>query len=136
MYAYIIKLITKFILRVNSYMERKITQYFINLIMRLLILFFSFKIFLYGPFLKSLLNLLHCFCFTFCFFSWDACGILGPWPGIEPTPPALEGKVLTTGLPGKSQHFSVILDLIYLLNRYSLNVYYRPDIGLDIGLQR
>ena len=25
-----------------------------------------------------------------------------PWPGIKPMPPALEGKVLTTGLPRKS----------------------------------
>ena len=29
---------------------------------------------------------------------WD----ITPQPGIEPTPPALEGKVSTTGLPGKS----------------------------------
>ena len=28
-------------------------------------------------------------------------GILAPQPGIEPTPPALEGEVLTTGPPGK-----------------------------------
>ena len=56
---------------------------------------------------KSLLNLLqpkHCFCFMFCFFDHEACGILAHWPGIEPAPPALKGKVLTTGLkqPGKS----------------------------------
>ena len=38
----------------------------------------------------------------FCFFVPKACGIPVPWPGIEPTPPALEGKVLTTGPPGKS----------------------------------
>ena len=25
-----------------------------------------------------------------------------PQPGFKPAPPALEGKVLTTGLPGKS----------------------------------
>ena len=31
-----------------------------------------------------------------------ACGILVPQPEIEPTPPALEAGVLTTGLPGKS----------------------------------
>ena len=31
-----------------------------------------------------------------------ACGILGLRPGIEPTPPALKSKVLTTGSPGKS----------------------------------
>ena len=30
-----------------------------------------------------------------------ACGILVPWPGIEPAPPALEGRVLTTELLGK-----------------------------------
>ena len=31
-----------------------------------------------------------------------ACGTLVPRPGLEPTPPALEGGVLTTGPPGKS----------------------------------
>ena len=30
-------------------------------------------------------------------------GILGPQTGIEYTPPALEGQILTTGPPGKSQ---------------------------------
>ena len=66
-----------------------------------------FKIFFFwcGPFLKSLLNLLHhYFCFTFCFFGYEACWILDPWPGIKPTPPALECKVLGTGLPGKSHN--------------------------------
>ena len=32
-----------------------------------------------------------------------ACGISVPQPGIEPIPPALEGKILTSGPPGKSQ---------------------------------
>ena len=36
------------------------------------------------------------------FFILEACGILAPWPGMEPTPPALEGEVLTTEPPGKS----------------------------------
>ena len=31
-----------------------------------------------------------------------ACGILVPQPGIEPASPALEGRFLTTGPPGKS----------------------------------
>ena len=35
-------------------------------------------------------------------FGHEACGILAPQPGTEPTTPALEGKVLTTGPPGKS----------------------------------
>ena len=38
----------------------------------------------------------------FWFFGHEACGILAPQPGIEPVPPALEVKVLTTGSPGKS----------------------------------
>ena len=46
--------------------------------------------------------------------SWvldgEACGILAPLPGIEPTPPALEGEVLTTGLLGKSP--KALLDVI------------------------
>ena len=55
-----------------------------------------------GPFLKSLLSLLqHCFCLMFWLFGHKAYGILAPWPGIEPAPPALEGEILTTGLPGK-----------------------------------
>ena len=36
----------------------------------------------------------------FWFFGYKACWILAPWPGIESTPLALEGKVLTTGPPG------------------------------------
>ena len=32
-----------------------------------------------------------------------ACGILVPQPGIKPASPALEGGLLTTGPPGKSQ---------------------------------
>ena len=38
----------------------------------------------------------------FWFFGHKARGILALWSGIKPTPPALEGEVLTTGLPGKS----------------------------------
>ena len=32
------------------------------------------------------------------------CGILVPWPGIEPTSPPMGGKFLTIGPPGKSHH--------------------------------
>ena len=41
----------------------------------------------------------------FWFFGREARGILAPQPGIEPTPSALEGEVLTTGPPGKSLLF-------------------------------
>ena len=35
-------------------------------------------------------------------FCLEACGSLTPRPGIELILPALEGKVLTTGCPGKN----------------------------------
>ena len=38
----------------------------------------------------------------FWLFSQEVWGILAPQPETEPSPPALEGKVLATGLPGKS----------------------------------
>ena len=45
----------------------------------------------------------------FWFFGREARGILAPWPGIEPTPPTLEGKVLTTGLPGRFQEGQLLI---------------------------
>ena len=59
--------------------------------------FNSFFFFWCGPFLKSLLNLVRCFMFWF--FDWEARGTFTPQPGGEPARPALEGEVLTTGLP-------------------------------------
>ena len=55
-------------------------------------------------FLKSLLNLLQLRLFFLMLWLTDhkACGILASQPGIEPTHPALEGEILTTGPPGKS----------------------------------
>ena len=42
--------------------------------------------------------------FVFWLFGYEACGVLAPWPGMEPTPPALEGKVLNSRVPpGTSQ---------------------------------
>ena len=43
----------------------------------------------------------------FIFLFKEACGILAPQPGIEPTPSALRGKVLTTGPPGKFLIFGI-----------------------------
>ena len=43
-------------------------------------------------------------------FGPEARGILVPRPGIEPTLPALEGKVLTIGPPGKSPEITVAED--------------------------
>ena len=44
----------------------------------------------------------------FWFFGYKVCRILAPGPGIEPLSSALEGKVLTTGPPGKSLNFKVM----------------------------
>ena len=44
-------------------------------------------------------------------FGSKACGILAPQPGVEPAPPALEGKVLTTGPPGKSLSYLIFKSL-------------------------
>ena len=45
----------------------------------------------------------YCFCFLFCFFGREPCGILAPWPGIKPAPSSLEGDVWNTRAPGKFQ---------------------------------
>ena len=47
-------------------------------------------------------TLLFLFYGMFVCFEHEVCGILAPWPEIEPAPPALEGEVLTPGPPGKS----------------------------------
>ena len=35
-------------------------------------------------------------------FGHEACGILAPWPGIEPASPVLEDEILITGPAEKS----------------------------------
>ena len=50
----------------------------------------------------------YCFYFMFWFFGHEACGILAPRLGIEPTLPALEGEISTTGPPGKSLTISFL----------------------------
>ena len=49
----------------------------------------------------------------FWFCGHETCGILVLQPGIEPTAPALEGKILTTGLLGKSLFFFFLNDYNY-----------------------
>ena len=74
--------------------------------------FNSFFFFWCGPLLKSLLNLLQfCFCFLAWVFGLEACGTLAS--GSEA---ALEGEILTTGLPGRSL-FS-ILSVVYRAGIY------------------
>lgn len=40
--------------------------------------------------------------FMFWFFGQEACTVLAPRPGIEPTRPTVEGEILSTGPPRKS----------------------------------
>ena len=108
----------------------------------MLILFHSFLLkknfFWCVPFLKSLLNLSHhCFCFMFWFLGCKAFGISAPWPEMKPIPSTLEGKLLTTGLPGKSQdsahpksgHF--LESLLYACSPESLIINYIPWLPIS-----
>ena len=57
----------------------------------------------FGPICYNIASVLCFVIFSLClFFGHEACEILAPQPGIEPVLPAMEGKVLTTGPPGKS----------------------------------
>ena len=44
----------------------------------------------------------------FWYFGGETCGIIAPQPGIEPVPPALEGKVLITRPLGKPLYIFLI----------------------------
>ena len=52
-------------------------------------------------------------CTFWVFFGQEACGILAPQPGIEPTAPALEGGFLTTGPPGKAHFLAFLKNFIF-----------------------
>ena len=60
--------------------------------------------------------------YVFWFFGREACGILAPRPGIEATPLALEGEVLTTGLPGKSH--VMYFELIFVTSVKSVSRFF------------
>ena len=62
----------------------------------------------------------------FFFFGLEICGILFPWPGIKPVPPALEGEILTTGSPEKSSR------VYQLLKRLAFPVLKVQSSGKDI----
>ena len=73
----------------------------------------------------TILLLFYVFCsfcfFVFFFFCCEACGILALQAGIEPTPPALEGEVLTIGPPEKSQDLVLNSSLSVCICVLSLN---------------
>ena len=75
----------------------------LKVLLRLLLLF-------NGPlslFLKTFASGLNCGMQDLFSFS-EACGIIVPQPGIEPTFPALQGRFLTTGPAGKSLYMSFL----------------------------
>ena len=53
----------------------------------------------------------------FWFFGCQACGVLAPQLGIEHASPMLEGKVLSTGPPAKSQQHFKLAKLSYPQDR-------------------
>ena len=71
---------------------------------------------------------LHCgtglSCPAACGFLIPRCGILVPPPRIEPASPALRGRFLTTGAPGKSLRPNF---LSYEMKSYYLSLRYFPD---------
>ena len=78
----------------SEFRDREIESIFFN---STLLFFFFFDV----DHLKNL----YWICYNiaslrFWFFGCEAHGILAPWPEFTPTCPALEDKVLTTGLPG------------------------------------
>ena len=70
----------------------------------------------------------YCFCFILWFFGFQACGILASGPEIKPTPPMLEGGVLTTGPPGKAPRYVL---LISDAQGFSCNRKEKPDSDGD-----
>lgn len=82
------------------------------------------KIFGVWTIFKVFKNLLwYCFCFIFWCFGSEVCQILAPQLGFKsvpppPTPTALEGKVLTSGPPGKSQ--AVVLKILVFCKTWPL----------------
>ena len=69
------------------------------------------------------MNLLqYCSWFMFWLYGQEARGILSPpQPGVKPTSPALEGKILTTGPPGKSLQQNLLSRI--LQNVYGLKIH-------------
>ena len=63
------------------------------------------------------------------FFGPEACGILAPQPGIEPTPPTLEGEVSTTGPPGKSPYRVFLKWGFKPKSRYCISDFFKLSFG-------
>ena len=77
------------------------TLHLISLFLKILLTWTTFKVFIK---FVTILFLFWFFFFMLWFIDCEACGILVPWQGIKLIPSVLEGKDLTTGPAGKSQH--------------------------------
>ena len=66
-------------------------------------LIYLLKVFFHVYYFKSLYWIYYNITSLLCLGFFGEWGILAPQPGIEPTPSALEGKVLITGLPTLAQ---------------------------------
>lgn len=60
----------------------------------------------------------------FWLFGPKSCGILSPWPGMEPTPHTLEGGVLTAVLPENSPIYLIFLKFFSWYLVLSFKKYY------------
>ena len=97
-----------------------------------------------NQFLKSLLSLLqYCFCFVLFCFDQEKCGILVPQPGIEYIFLALEGEILSTGPPGKSQpasferlNFHIFNFHIYVLSKNAFRIFLHSKSPLSKHIKR
>ena len=75
-----------------------------------------FKVFIEFVAILFLFHISFFVCLVFYFLGCGACGISAPWPGIEHTPHALEGEILTTGLPGSLNYLVLMTGCLVSLS--------------------
>ena len=68
-------------------------------------------------------------------FRHKACGILATWPGIEPAPLALEGKVWTTGALGKSPSSGLFLCISFFYFFIGIKLIYNASFSWSMNQQ-
>ena len=79
---------------------------------------------------KTLLNLLqYCLCLTSWLWS-QACGTLASRPGVEPAPPALEGKVSTTEPPRKPLLYFLMGAMSQIVLKFHLSDFFLCNLDM------
>ena len=85
-------------------------------------------------------NTVSVLCFGFLPSRYVGCGILALLPENKPTPPALEGTLLTTGPPGKSASSKILDGWVTLgpccltLGKHSANITEGTNVFLSLSL--